>query len=86
MLHPSYLELMNKTNRDVQEGETPIVQSRYSIVIATAKRARQLIDGADALVESKSKKPLSVAVEELQDNKVNILSEGDSDSITTEDE
>jgi len=84
MLHPSYLELMNKTNRDVQEGETPIVQSRYSIVIATAKRARQLIDGVDALVESNSKKPLSVAVEELQENKVNIISEGDPLTIEEE--
>ena len=43
MLHPSYNELINAVNKDVEQGEPPVVQSRYSIVIATAKRARQLI-------------------------------------------
>lgn len=44
MLHPSYTELMEKINKDVEEGDTPIVQSRYSIVKATADRAKQIID------------------------------------------
>ena len=43
MLHPSYSDLINAVNSDVEPGEQPVVQSRYSIVIATAKRARQLI-------------------------------------------
>lgn len=45
MLHPSYAELIKVVNGDVEEGDTPVVNSRYSIVLATAKRARQLIDG-----------------------------------------
>ena len=37
MIHPSYSELMNVINNDVEPGEQPPVQSRYSIVIATSK-------------------------------------------------
>ena len=40
MLHPSYTDLMKVVNQDVEEGATKIVNSRYSIVLATAKRAR----------------------------------------------
>ena len=43
MLHPSYSDLINVVNSEVEPGEQPVVQSRYSIVIAAAKRARQLI-------------------------------------------
>ena len=41
MLHPSYTDLMKVVNSDVEPGETNIVNSRYSIVMATSKRARQ---------------------------------------------
>ena len=58
MLHPSYTDLMKVANSEVNEGETPVVNSRYSIVMATAKRARELIDGAPALVYSDGKKPV----------------------------
>ena len=50
MLHPSYTDLIEAVNSGVEPGEQPVVQSRYSIVIAAAKRARQLIAGADPLV------------------------------------
>ena len=46
MLHPSYTDLIEAVNSDVEPGEQPVVQSRYSIVIASAKRARQIIGGA----------------------------------------
>ncbi|MDE7428502.1 MAG: DNA-directed RNA polymerase subunit omega [Lachnospiraceae bacterium] len=75
MLHPSYAELINVVNSDVESGEDPVVNSRYSIVMATAKRARQIIAGDDELVDGKGKKPLSVAVEELNQGKIKILSE-----------
>lgn len=76
MLHPSYTDLMKVVNSGVEIGEEPVVNSRYSIVIATAKRARQLISGAEPLVEGASgKKPFSVAVEELYKGKFTILSE-----------
>ena len=75
MLHPSYTELMNAVNSEVKEGEQPIVSSRYSIVIAAAKRARQIIAGAESAVpDYKNKKPLSVAVDELMNGDVKILS------------
>ena len=63
-------------NNDVEIGEEPVVNSRYSIVIATAKRARQIIGGDEPLVENaKGKKPLSIAVEELYTGKVKIMGE-----------
>ena len=43
MLHPSYTDLMKVVNKDVEEGDSKVVNSRYSIVMATSKRARQLI-------------------------------------------
>lgn len=75
MLHPSYSDLMKVVNSEVEPGEAPVVNSRYSIVMATAKRARQLISGEEALVAEKTLKPLSVAVEELNQGKIKILSD-----------
>ncbi|KLU73791.1 MAG: hypothetical protein RHS_0647 [Robinsoniella sp. RHS] len=69
---------MKVVNSEVEEGDTPVVNSRYSIVLATAKRARQLIGGAEALVYDNGKKPLSVAVEELNKGKIKILSEDET--------
>ncbi|MDO4324465.1 MAG: DNA-directed RNA polymerase subunit omega [bacterium] len=78
MLRPSYSDLIEAVNRDVEPGEEPVVQSRYSIVIATAKRARQLIAGEEPLVPaSAGKKPLSIAINELYKSKVKIVSEED---------
>ncbi len=83
MLHPSYTDLMKAVNSDVEQGEHPVVNSRYSIVIATAKRARQIIDDYSAPVtggrEVENKincsKALSVAIDELYTGKVKILTE-----------
>lgn len=78
MLHPSYTDLMRVVNSGVEIGEEPVVNSRYSIVLATAKRARQLISGEEPLIEGASgKKPFSVAVEELYEGKVQIVGEED---------
>ncbi len=76
MLHPSYTDLINVVNSDVEAGEHPVVQSRYSIVIAASKRARQLIDGAEPMVAGAAgKKPLSIAIDELYQQKVKVLPE-----------
>lgn len=76
MLHPSYTDLMKIVNQEVEEGESDIVSSRYSIVLATAKRARELIDGSEPLVDAKEgEKPLSVAIEELNNSKMKIIAE-----------
>lgn len=84
MLHPSYNDLMNVVNSDVEPGEHPVVNSRYSIVLATAKRARQLIDGSEPLVEGKFPKPLSVAIEELSTSSIKIDSEDDEKETESE--
>lgn len=75
MIHPSYSELMQKVNNGAEFGEEPVVNSRYSIVIATAKRARQIIAGAEPFVENSTGKPLSIAVDELYSGDVKILGE-----------
>ena len=75
MLHPSYSDLMKVVNSEVEQGEAPVVNSRYSIVMATSKRARQIIAGDDPLVNVKETKPLSIAVAELNQGEIKILTE-----------
>ena len=67
---------MKVVNSEVEPGEAPVVNSRYSIVMATAKRARQIIAGDVPLVDDISaEKPLSIAVSELEQGKIHILSD-----------
>jgi DNA-directed RNA polymerase omega subunit len=74
MIHPSYVDLMKVVNKDVEEGETPVINSRYSIVMATARRARQIVDGSEPMIDyAEGDKPLSIAVEELNQAKIRIL-------------
>mgnify|MGYP002509661701 CR=1 FL=1 len=84
MLHPSYADLIKVVNSGVEEGEDPVVSSRYSIVMATSKRARQIIAGDDELVDGRGKKPLSVAVEELNQGKIQILTDEPAEEETEE--
>ena len=80
MLHPSYTDLMKVVNKDVEEGETKVVNSRYSIVMATAKRARELIDGTMPMVAVKDgEKPLSVAIDELNQAKIKVIGEEENE-------
>lgn len=80
MLHPSYTDLMKVVNKDVEEGETKVVNSRYSIVMATSKRARQIIDGEMPLIDTKEgDKPLSIAIGELNSGKIKIIAEDDAE-------
>ena len=83
MLHPSYTDLMNIANSEVEQGEQPVVNSRYSIVLATAKRARQIIAGSKPLVEESNHppKPLSIAIDELSNSAIKI----DAEDEETED-
>ena len=75
MIHPSYTELIEAINTNNEDDDTTMsVNSRYSLVLATSKRARQLIAGAKPLVEGAAgKKPLSIAIDELYTGKVKIL-------------
>jgi DNA-directed RNA polymerase subunit omega len=59
MINPSIVDLLSK------------VDNRYSLVIVTAKRARQIIDGDEALVNIKDTiKPLTAAINEVNEGKV----------------
>lgn len=59
MLYPSINELAEK------------IDSRYSLVMITAKRARQLIDGDEPKIETDLIKPVSIAIEEFHQGKLN---------------
>jgi DNA-directed RNA polymerase subunit omega len=58
MISPSVVELLQK------------VDNRYSLVITASKRARQIIDGAEPFASVESKKPLSIAIREVEDELV----------------
>lgn len=58
MLNPSFSELL-------KNGE-----SKYTLVMVASKRARQIIDGSEPLVETSSKKPVTIALEELIGGKI----------------
>ena len=73
MLHPSYSDLLQVVNSEVEPGEAKVANSRYSIVMATSKRARQIIAGEEPLVPAKGRKPLSIAVDELNQGKIKIM-------------
>ncbi len=74
MLHPSYQDLMNTINDRNDDIE---LKSRYSIVIATSKRAREIIDRNNAYKQKEEfskilDKPLSKAIEELYAGDIDI--------------
>jgi len=58
MIHPSLDVLVNK------------VDSKYTLVVLAAKRARELMSGGASLVESKSNKQVTIALEEVAQGKV----------------
>ena len=75
MIHPSYTELIEAINTNSEDDDTTMsLNSRYSLVLAASKRARQIIAGSKPMVEGAAgKKPLSVAIDELYKGKVKIL-------------
>ncbi|EYE89271.1 DNA-directed RNA polymerase subunit omega [Fervidicella metallireducens AeB] len=58
MINPSIVSLLEK------------VDNRYSLVVVTARRARQLIDGAEPLTDVDSTKPVTVAINEVNEGKI----------------
>ncbi|MBQ6588040.1 MAG: DNA-directed RNA polymerase subunit omega [Butyrivibrio sp.] len=85
MIHPSYVDLMKVVNKGVEEGEEPVISSRYSVVMATAKRARQIIAGDEPMVKVKDKqKPLSIAVDEMNQETLRILTDEEKEEMQTE--
>lgn len=65
MIEPPITELVEKTG------------SRYQLAIETAKRARQLTEGKPALAKAKSNKEVSIAAEEIYENKLNYIPTAD---------
>lgn len=53
MINPSIDELLEK------------VENRYTLVCLTSKRARQLIEGSEALIKMDSIKPVTIALNEV---------------------
>ncbi len=53
-----------------------ITHSRYAMVNATAKRARRIVNGSKKRIKTDSFKPVSIALEELLDHKVEIVQPG----------
>ena len=62
--------------------------SRYTIIIAAAKRARELTDGKPPLVTNvKVQKPVSIAVNEIYQGKIKIICHNpDNDEVQEEPE
>lgn len=58
MLNPSFEGIL-------KEGD-----SRYTLVMLVSKRARQLIEGSEPLIQTDSKKPVSIAIEEILAGKI----------------
>lgn len=60
MMYPSIDSLISKYD------------SKYIIAVAASKRARQIVEGSKPLVDVKTKKPVSVALFELDADKIEI--------------
>lgn len=58
MINPSVLDLLNK------------VENRYTLVGVTSKRARQIIDGDEVFTTVDSHKPLTLAINEVNEGAV----------------
>lgn len=72
MLYPSIMDLMNKTG------------SRYSLVIATAKRAREIEEEANESKNVDGARSISKAATEIADGTVVVLDADDNGEITEE--
>lgn len=58
MIYPTLSSLLEK------------VDSKYTLVVAVAKRARQLVDGQPKLTKVESNKPVTIAINEINENKI----------------
>ncbi|MCL2225863.1 MAG: DNA-directed RNA polymerase subunit omega [Defluviitaleaceae bacterium] len=70
MLTPSYSQLMDVIKQN--ERLDSRVTSRYTVVLAAAKRARQLTDGANPLTYAPTDRAVSIAVKEMNEGKLRL--------------
>ena len=61
MIEPSINKLLEKAD------------CRYTLVILASKRARQLQEGAHKLTKCDSEKPVTVAINEINDDKITYI-------------
>ena len=61
MMYPGVSELKEKAD------------CRYTLVIESAKRARQLVDGAEPLTDEKEENPVSQAAKEIFMDKITYI-------------
>lgn len=61
--------MMNQPSLDTLREK---VDSRYTLVVAAAKRARQLLEGTPRLVDAGSDKPVTMALHELAADKLEL--------------
>lgn len=74
MLHPSYMELIEHIKHVNEQQGVPPINSRYSLVIAAAKRARALIDGEGPMIEDPvGGRMLSLAIAEMEEEKIGVV-------------
>ena len=78
MLLPTYGDVINSVNSTSEDG-TPIIESRYSVVVAAAKRARQIVDGSEPTYRSYDEKALTVAINELNSCTVKVIKKEDAE-------
>ena len=75
MLRPSYSELMDIIKQsDRLDGR---VTSRYTVVLAAAKRARQITNGAHPLTYAPTDRAVSIAVREMSEGKLRVRLQDD---------
>ncbi len=79
MLYPTYRDVIEAVNKTSEDGK-PIVESRYSVVVAAAKRARQIVDGSPVTCDTHGdEKALTLAIDELDEGTVRILKNKDAE-------
>ncbi len=71
MINPSIVDLLKR------------VDNRYSLVVATSRRARQLIDGKEPQTDDKDAKPLTIAINEVNEGTIDVT---ERDEILTTEE
>jgi len=57
------------------------VKSRYSLVVLSAKRAKQIKEGAPILIDTDSTNPLTIALEEIAAGKVTAIEADGGDIV-----
>ena len=73
MFEPSAQRLIDIANESIL-NENEKVKSKYTVIFAAAKRARQLVDNNDLRVKGGAN-PLTVAISELERKEVRIIKE-----------